>query len=196
MTRLATSGVSWSWIGLNIARTTRYLERVLTVPEPFRELLRAGAETCKPDDYIFRGRRTGTALSSRAVRFILRNSYAVRRLENGLNLRELQQELGHASVRTTERYRFCLAPIVEDHPFSKVRKLQARHAPSSPSQMSGLLPKPSHAPPLAGLETISLHRLRLPFAPECGDSRAALFLRFLVNRVFGNIVRLRKPRSP
>ena len=114
----------------------------------------------------------------------LRHSYAVRRLENGLNLRELQHELGHASVRTTERYRFCLAPIVENHPFSKVRKLQARHAPSSPSQISGLLPQLPEMPPLAGLNTISPLSLRLPFAPECGDSRAAVFLRFLVNRVF------------
>jgi len=77
-------------------------------------------ETCEPGDYVFRGRSNGAALSVRMVRIILRSackragierpvcvmslrhSYAVRRLENGLNLRELQQELGHASVRTTD----------------------------------------------------------------------------------------------
>ena len=212
---------------LHIAATTRYLDRVLTVPEPFRELLRAGAETCEPDDHIFRGRRKGTALGVRTVRHILRNacrragigrpvcvttlrySYAVRRIENGLNLRELQQELGHASVRTTERYRHCLAPKVENHPFSKVRKLQAHSSQPSPLQVSGLIPQPSRTlqvsglipqpsrtPPLAGLDTIRLHALRLPFAPGNGDSRAAAFLRLLTNRLFSSIVRLRRPRSP
>jgi hypothetical protein len=57
----------------------------------------------------------------------LRHSYAVHRLEHGVSLPRVQQELGHASIRTTERYTRCLAPRLEPHPFTTVRRLMHRH---------------------------------------------------------------------
>jgi len=199
---------------LHVAGSTRYIERVISVPSPFRELLRTGADTCEPGDYIFRGRSKGTALSARMVRVILRracksagierplcvmslrHSYAVRRLENALNLRELQQELGHASVRTTERYRHCLAPKVENHPFSKVRRLIALNTQSEEPACCRTGTADTRLMPLAGLETIPLRKLRLPFDPASGDSPAAAFLRFLTNRIYVGLIRKCRSRSP
>ena len=82
----------------------------------FRELLHTGKQTCEPDAYIFPGRAVGAHLAARTVESIvrrateragllrpisvttLRHSYLVRRLENGIDLRQLQHELGHAST--------------------------------------------------------------------------------------------------
>jgi len=130
---------------LRVARSTRYLERVLPVPKPLRQLLDTGASTCESDQYIFRGRSEGSHLSTRMVELIvrcaresagiarpvcvmtLRHSYAVHRLENGASLPCVQHEIGHASIRTTERYVRCLAPRLEPHPFTTVRGLMQKH---------------------------------------------------------------------
>ena len=223
--RLATSGASWSWIGLNITVLRTVFDRLcglsvtggmVTPKRGFRlpEILNENeamslVQAAGTVRAILRKACKSAGVGRPVCVMSLRHSYAVRRLENGLNLRELQQELGHASVRTTERYRHCLAPKVENHPFSKVRRLQAHHSQPSPlqgsgppvhssrtPQVSGLIPQPSHTPPLSGLDTISLSGLCLPFAPANGDSPAAAFLRFLTNRLFGGLVRRRRPRSP
>jgi len=126
----------------------------------------------------------------------LRHGHAVRRLENGLNLRELQQELGHTSVRTTERYRHCLAPKVVNHPFSQIRKLEERYAKTSSLETTDVHHGPANTPPLTGLDTISLCKLRLPFDSTNGKSRAAVFLEFLTNRLIVGLIRTNRPRSP
>ena len=59
----------------------------------------------------------------------LRHSYAVHRLEQDVSLPQLQQELGHASIRTTERYKRCLAPQLPHHTIAEIRKRTARHIP-------------------------------------------------------------------
>ena len=132
---------------LRVSQSTRYLERVLEAPQALRQLLHAGTRTCDPCQYIFRGRSEGSHLSTRMVELIvrrareragialpvsamaLRHSYAVHRLEHGVNLPRVQQELGHASIRTTERYTRCLAPRLEPHPFTTVRKLMHGYDP-------------------------------------------------------------------
>ena len=130
---------------LHVEQSTRYLERILPAPEPLRQLLHAGAGTCDPDQHIFRGRCQGRHLSTRMVELIvrrarehariarpvcvmtLRHSYAVHRLDNGVSLPRVQQELGHVSIRTTERYTRCLAPALESHPFATVKRLMQRY---------------------------------------------------------------------
>ncbi len=108
----------------------------------------------------------------------LRHSYAVNRLESGVNLRQVQQELGHASIRTSERYQRCIAPKLAHHPFTEVRRRMARDAAPTP---------------LAKLASIDIRNLRLPFARP--RSTAMEFLRMLCDRVIGGIIK-RRPRSP
>jgi len=133
----------------------------------------------------------------------------VQRLENGANLRQVQQELGHASIRTTERYQRCLAPRLENHPFTKVRALMAAHSlstrrhrghpggakipvvataactptPSTPA------PRETGGPPLARLLVVDLRGLQLPFVAG-GEplSPAQRFAAFLKNRLLRGIL--------
>jgi site-specific recombinase XerD len=192
---------------LHIEGSTRNMERVQPVPEALQDLLRAGVETCEPDDFIFRGRTEGRHLSTRMVEIVvrracdraqipkpvcvstLRHSYAVQRLENGVSLPRLQRELGHASIRTTERYRRCLAPRIENHPLRKVRALMgcSDETPAAESRRPSAARKGTG--PLGSLRSIDLRNLRLPFqAPE--DAGAAIvFFRLLKTRLLGGILR-------
>jgi len=206
---------------LHVAQSTRYMERLLSVPEPLRELLQLGARTCQPDDYIFRGRKEGSHLSHRMVEILVRNasrragierpvcvmtlrhSYAVRRIENGIGLRQLQRELGHASIRTTERYEACLAPQLETHPFSEVRRRMAaelksagKELPAPPKHMVGGRRTPQTAPPLSNLKTVQLRKLRLPFDRPDGISPAKAFFNLVKSRLINGFCRKSPVRSP
>ena len=150
---------------LHIARSTRYRERTLPVPDPLHPVLQVGIEACNPDDYIFRGRQSDTHLSTRMVEVIvrkarntaqvhrpvcimtLRHSYAVHRLEHGANPRQVQEELGLRSIRTMERYQRCIAPKLHQHPITEVRRRMPASASSASfcSEMS-TAPATLHSP--------------------------------------------------
>jgi len=202
---------------LHIAASHRYRERIQYVPQPFIQLLATGASTCPAGAPIFRGRGRDKALSTRMVEIVvknaceradkprtlsvmtLRHSYAIHRLERGLSLPHLQEELGHASIRTTERYRHCLAPPLTPHPFTKVREhIKAQNLPSGmpqPDPCRRFRHMPRKARPLAGLATLDIRALRLPFAPFPPQaSTASDFLRLLKNRLFRSL--LTKPPPP
>gem|GEM_PF-1369304 len=225
---------------LHIAASTRYLERVVQVPDAFREILRTGQDTCGPRDPVFRGRTPGKPISTRMIEVLvrkaretagigrpvcvmtLRHSYAVQRLEAGIGLRQVQEELGHASIRTTERYVRCLAPKLERHPFSRVSKLAGKYnsaagprldrsdapkssAPAQPEPrglLSRCLPtafgrgrRPgSGARPLASLESVHMRRLTLPLPPIESPGPAEAFFRLLKSRLLVGIL-VKRPRG-
>lgn len=149
--------LKWGDVGrkgatLHVAASTRYRERTLTVPEPFQQLLATGKRSCPADGYIFPGRDSGRPITARTIEILFRNvcrrtgqarpvspmslrhSYAVHRLENGVDLRTLQEELGHKSIKTAQRYQYCLAPKLGDrHPLTEVRRRMQKYLTETPA---------------------------------------------------------------
>jgi len=191
ITAAEASALTWGDVrqngrALHIAAGTRYMERQLAVPEVFRPVLTAGAQGAAPDAPVFPGRNTGQPLQVRRIEYIVRNAarranidrpvnastlrhtYAVQRLEAGASLPQLQMELGHRSIRTTQRYQRCIAPTIESHPFTKVRELMAQENPEIPKPEPPPPPRPRPSNPLANLKPIDLSTLKLPFQPDNG----------------------------
>jgi site-specific recombinase XerD len=128
--------------------------RAVPVPDALRPLLVQGVMRFAAEAPVFPGRRAGTALSVRmAERIIcrcgrgaalpsyansmaLRHAFAVHALEDGLNIRELQERLGHRSIETTMRYQRCLVPVGAVSPLDETdldderQPAAASHTPS------------------------------------------------------------------
>tara|TARA_B100000497_G_C7685037_1_gene415026 strand:- start:1360 stop:1782 length:423 start_codon:yes stop_codon:yes gene_type:complete len=96
-------------------------DRVLHLPLNLLENLRQYYWAYLPKHYLFEGQSGGKYTAKSIQRFIkkyahkatiqkpvtphmLRHSYATHQLENGINIRYVQELLGHNSIKTTELY--------------------------------------------------------------------------------------------
>ena len=96
-------------------------DRVVPLPKSLLKNLRNYYRSYKPKSYLFEGQKRAqysiksvqevtkkyafeAEIKKKVTPHILRHSYATHQLENGVNIRHIQELLGHNSIKTKETY--------------------------------------------------------------------------------------------
>lgn len=109
-------------------------DRLTQLPDKVIEQLRLYYSKYKPVTWLFEGQKIGEQYSARSLNLVfkhaveksgikkpatlhwLRHSYATHLLERGVNIRAIQELLGHSNVKTTEIYTHVTSTTIQSIP--------------------------------------------------------------------------------